>query len=161
MLYVLDILAPLFTVLQLTLLFYAFFKIRNSRDRFGFIYSWGFLFGAFVWEDLLVFSTFTFLATTSTYVIHDIRFAIIIFSAFWIVRAAGESIYFFLQQFNRPLHHPHNIEWHFVPIKKLFGKISNQKCYVLMQTFFQVLIALFTTILILSLKFWDSIPPWF
>ena len=152
----------IFGLIHLLLSCIAFFHIRNSDDKIGFVYRCAFLLGDFIWEDVFVFSGFTFLVAMFLLVVHDIRFGLVIFAIFWIVRCMGETLYFFFQQFHKPTHFPHAIGpqlGEFFGI--LFGKISDQKAYILMQVFHQVLTMIAATVLVFVLKYWDSIPPWF
>lgn len=83
--------------------------------------------GAFVWEDVFMISVYGFLASMITYFIGNMKLGILFFLIFWVVRSAGEALYFFLQQFFEPKHHPHNIENHFRLLKKLFKTINHQQ----------------------------------
>ncbi|HSW97044.1 MAG TPA: hypothetical protein VLF89_04435 [Candidatus Saccharimonadales bacterium] len=151
----------IFALIQLTFFILSLTRIRNSKEHIGFIYSWAFVFGAFVWEDLLVFSFFNFLVILYVLLIKDIRQGLLIFTAFWMIRSAGETLYFFMQQFTQPLHYPHDIHWHFSVMQKLFGKISNQKCFIILQVMFQIVMVLAVSILILLLQNWKYIPKGF
>jgi hypothetical protein len=109
-------------------------KIRKNKDKCDFIYWWGFLSGAFVWEDMFVFGILHALLVFVTIVVfQNPIFWLISFLTFWVVRSFGETLYFFLQQFILPQHHPHKISAHFVILKRFFGDISEQKCFILMQ----------------------------
>lgn len=151
----------LFALIHITFFIISFRNIRNSDEHVGFIYSWAFVFGAFVWEDLLIFSLFNFLVALYVLLVQDIRQGLVMFTVFWMVRSAGETLYFFMQQFTQPLHYPHDIHWHFNVMKKVFGDISNQKCFIMLQVTFQIIMVLAISILILLLKNWDHIPRGF
>lgn len=153
--------SSLLSFLFLTLFLISFKKIYNSKNRFGFIYFWGFIFGAFVWEDLLLISLFSLAVTILTIFLRDLRIGLLIFLIYWIVRPAGETLYFFMQQFLRPDHSPHDIKWHFEFLDILFGKLSTQKYFILLQVFFQLIMVVSISLMILLLKFWSQIPAWF
>lgn len=148
----------LFALLHLFLAILSYFKIRNSNDKTGFIYQWGFLFGAFVWEDLFLISSFTFLACIFILAVRDIRIGLLIFTIFWVVRCTGESIYFFFQQFIQPKFMPHAIGPHLdTNLRTIFGKISNQKAYMLMQVFYQLLAVVALCFFVFLIKNWQML----
>lgn len=152
----------LYATLHLILFLLSFFKIRNNNlDTLDFIYKFSFPFGAFVWEDLLILSLFNLIVVIASLVFKDLRIGLLLFIVFWIVRSTGETIYFFLQQFIRPKHHPHLISAQFWILKKFLGKLSDQQCFIIMQVFFQTLSVIFISFLILLLKFWLNIPTGF
>ena len=136
-------------------------NVYNSKNAFRFIYNWGFFLGVFVWEDMVLISAFNLAIAMLTIIIKDIRIGLLFFLVFWVIRPAGETLYFFMQQFNRPLHAPHNIHWHFKGLKRLFGNISLQKCFILMQVLFQLVMIVAVSLLILLLKNWSTFPAWF
>jgi hypothetical protein len=55
--------------------------------------------GIFVWGDGVVFGLFWFLVGLYAYIFNKIDLFPLIFTVFWIIRSAGEVIYWFLQQF--------------------------------------------------------------
>lgn len=138
----------------------AYRRVRHSAETYGFIHYWGGFLGAFIWEDLMIFSIFFMLTALLVGAIQNIRVGLLLLASFWIVRSAGETFYFFLQQFHRPEHTPHNIAEHFAPLHHLFGHISSQKCYIIMQIFWQTILAMSITALSLLLLHWSSIPAW-
>jgi hypothetical protein len=135
----------------------SFLKVRNSHEKIGFIYPWGWPIGAFVWEDLFVFSLLGTITTIIVTVLHDLRVGYLFFLVFWIVRSAGETLYFFLQQFSQPTVYPHQLKDHFKTMHKIFGSISDQKCYILLQIFQQSILVCSLVALILLLIHWQSI----
>jgi hypothetical protein len=140
--------------LNLYLFFVSVRHIRNSPQKFEFIYSWAFIIGAFVWEDLLVFSLFQVLCGTITLLTNDFRLFILLFVVFWIVRSSGEALYMFLEQFIVPKNYPHYISSHFAPFRRFFGPVSDQKCFILLQVFQQTLLVFSLTALVLLLLYW-------
>ena len=113
--------------------------------------------GAFVWEDLCIFSIYGLIASVVTAITHQNRIGLLLFIIFWIVRSAGEAGYFFLQQFIQPKHHPHYIDDHFDLMRKIFGKISYQQCLIIMQVVFQIVLMLALFSLIMLLLNWNVI----
>lgn len=141
----------------------SFRKIQKSSKILDVIYPLTLINGAFVWEDILIFGTFHFLSVVIGLLLVDFRYTILLFLLFWVVRSSGEILYFFLQQFIRPKHHPHSISAHFKPIRALFGNISDQKCFILMQVLLQTVLiyALFgLTQLLLHWNQLHPIAPW-
>jgi hypothetical protein len=135
----------------------SFFKIRRSHKLIEFIYSWGFPFGAFVWEDLFVFSLYGVLTSAISLYLHQIRLGLLFASIFWMVRSAGETLYFFLQQFITPKHDPHNLHKHFEILNKIFGDISYQQSLIIMQVTFQTILMFSFVSIFLLFKNWNQL----
>lgn len=142
---------------NLVLTFISFKKIYTIPNKLHFIYPFVFLNGAFVWEDMFVFGIFHLLSVVIGVFAGDLRIFALLFLLFWSVRCSGEILYFFLQQFLMPKHHPHNISAHFGPLRKMFGNISDQKCFILMQVFLQTILTLVLCALFLVLIHWNEI----
>jgi len=147
-------------LLYIVLFVLAWRKVRGSKDAFEFIYLPAALIGAFVWEDLLVFSAAFFIGTVLTLLVHDIRVGLLLLAAFWAVRSAGEALYFFLQQFHVPTHSPHAISHHFVLFRRLFGNVHDQKCFIFMQITWQVVLTAAIAALVLISLHWTTLPVW-
>jgi len=124
-------------VANLLLSVISLFKIRQDKEKCGFIYWWAFIAGAFVWEDMLVFGLLHASIAFISLILNNNLIWLVGFLVFWIVRSTGETLYQFLQQFILPSHYPHAISGYFGPIRKLFGDISDQKCYILLQVLMQ------------------------
>ncbi|MFH0863936.1 MAG: hypothetical protein V1858_02535 [Candidatus Gottesmanbacteria bacterium] len=148
-------------VINLFLFILSINKLRHSRKKIEFIYHWGFLLGAFTWEDLLVFSLFDIIFLFITYLAKDLRLGLLIWILFWIVRGSGETIYWFLQQFGQPSVYPHNQYAGFKRMHFLTGKVSLQQTFIIMQVFHQVITTFFLAALVLLLMDWKIIPTWF
>jgi hypothetical protein len=118
---------------------FSFFRIRSGKKIAEFTYDFAFLIGAFVWEDLFVFSVYGLAASIATVWLGQWKYGLLFFLVFWMVRSAGETLYFFLEQFIEPKHYPHYIDEYFGFIRFLFGKISYQQCLIIMQVFFQTI----------------------
>jgi hypothetical protein len=144
----------------ISLFFLALSRTRNSEANFTFIYRSAFWLGAFVWEDLMIFSVYHTLAVFTALVLHDLRVGFLMFGIFWAVRSTGEMIYFFLQQFHEPQHHPHHLSAHLVQMRFFLGNISNQKGYILLQTLHQTVIMIAITCIVLLLLNWHNLPAW-
>lgn len=127
----------IFGISNLLLAILSVSKIKESPKKLNFIWYWGFLSGAFVWEDMLIFGILHSLVSFFIVFAQNSEIWIIYYLIFWVVRSSGETLYFFLQQFIQPKHHPHKITTHFDQLKKLFGNISDQKCFIIMQVVMQ------------------------
>lgn len=130
----------IFAVLFLFFALLSLKKVHNSKDRVQFIYHWGWFIGAFVWEDLFIFSVLGVFITSMVLLLRDIRIAYLSFTVFWIVRSAGETLYFFLEQFTKDKMYPHVLTHHFAILRNIFGEISDQKCFIIMQIAFQTIL---------------------
>lgn len=152
--YFIPVLAAIFALLAVI----SFQTIKKGKGTMWFIYHWGFPAGAFVWEDLFVFSVYGIGVSLVTIFSNQLRLGALLFIVFWIVRSAGETLYFFLQQFIQPKHHPHFLDSHFTLIKRILGPITYQQCLILMQLLFQVILMIAIVCLILLLQNWDELP---
>lgn len=56
--------------------------------------------GIFVWGDAVVFGPFWFLTSFITLLLRDWYLFAVVVSVFWVVRSAGEMMYWFNQQFS-------------------------------------------------------------
>ncbi len=151
------IISLFFTILFVFLLIISFLKIRNSKKSFQFIYSWAWPLGAFVWEDLFIFSLLGLIITSIVSLTNDARIGYLFFLVFWIVRSGGESLYFFLQQFFEPKQYPHDIKDQLKILRYIFGNISEQKGYILLQVFHQSVVVIAIVLTILLLLNWNNV----
>lgn len=142
------------SILFLTLAVLAFQRIRQAKGIITFTYHWGFLIGAFIWVDVLIFSLYGCIASAITYFIGEPKIGLLFFIVFWIVRSAGETLYFFLQQFHQPQHHPHNIDEHFILLRKVFPNLNTQQCYIFMQITWQCILMFSVVSLVWVLMLW-------
>jgi hypothetical protein len=132
--------------------------VRYHKKNLKFIYQWGFLFGAFVWEDLLVFSFYGLITSLITHFLESYRMGLLFFLVFWAVRSGGEAIYFFLQQFVEPKHFPHYVDAHFRLFRRILGPLTYQQCLILMQIIFQIVLMSSIIGLILLTLYWHQLP---
>ncbi len=147
-----------FTVLNVYLTYVAFVRIRKSKRVIQHIWTWASLFGAFVWEDLFLICAFNALVVLFTLVVNDLRYGLLFFCLFWIVRSSGEARYFMLQQFIEPKHPPLEIDAHFDGIRRVFGNISAHQGFILMQVFQQLILITMLFLGINLLLYWNAIP---
>ncbi len=148
----------LLALIFFSLFVFSFFQVRSHPgEEVIFIYQWAFPLGSFVWEDLLVFSLFYFFAAIITLWRQDLRIALLFFFVFWIVRSSGETLYWFLQQFNQPIEYPHNQYGDFQALRLIFGDISYQRTFILLQIFWQSVCVTTTMALILLMINWKDL----
>lgn len=144
-------------VLNILILFLSWKSINNSGKKITFLIKWGFLAGIFTWEDACVICTYNTIIIILTLLVGDIRWLILGFLVFWLIRGLGETIYYFLQQFFPKKQFPHDSILKFTFWNKIFGKISEQKFYILTQVSVQMVTALSLFFIILLLKYWEEI----
>jgi len=146
------LLISLWGITNLFLAIYSISKIKKSTKECNFIWWWALPTGAFVWEDMLVFGFLHFLISAISIYFDNSQIWLIGFLVFWIIRSLGETLYFFLQQFIEPKHHPHEIHNHFMALHRILGDISDQKAFILVQIFMQSITVLSTLALIYVLR---------
>lgn len=133
-------------------------SIRNSGESVTWIY-WAYPLGAFVWEDLISISLYNLLVAAIVAVRKQYRIALLGFLLFWLVRASGETFYWFLQQFSQNLSYPHtDYPWNRGGLfTLLFPGSSDQKWFILHQVNWQVMTVLCLLGLFLLLKNWKKL----
>lgn len=160
---VIAALLVVFALINIFLLVSAFLHIRNNNVRFNFIINRGFLLGIFVWEDALIITLYNLVAVFISYLLQDFRWLIMAFLVFWFVRGLGETFYYMLQQFIENKSYPHNENHEHGFWKLIFGDISPQKHYVLVQVSVQMITAVSLLFMIMLFNFWDALEflRWF
>lgn len=63
-------------------------------------YVWLNLWGAFVWADAAILCIFWAIAGAVILCINNWNLFLLLFSAFWLIRSLGETLYWFLTQFS-------------------------------------------------------------
>lgn len=144
-------------VINALLLIISFVNVYHSGEQVTFI-TWAYPFGAFVWEDLFIFSFYNIIASVVILFIKDFRYIFVFILSFWLVRAIGETLYWFLQQFNQPAEYPHSqYDWNSGGWTKLiFGNLSDQKYFIIYQIGWQVVTVFCIVGLIYVLKNWEK-----
>ncbi len=71
--------------------------VRKNAFGFAFHFTW---LGVFVWGDALILGPFWFVASLLPLLTNRPVLFGLITSLFWVIRAAGETLYWFLQQFS-------------------------------------------------------------
>jgi len=77
----------------------AIHQCRYKNNPFGLMH-WLWPMGAFVWGDVLVLAIFWIIASIVAYALDSPLLFLLIFSVFWVVRSAGEVMYWLLEQFS-------------------------------------------------------------
>jgi hypothetical protein len=62
-----------FIALFVLLIFLSYRSIRKNGSTIGFTYTWAFLIGGFVWEDVLIFSFYGLFASIITLISGEYR----------------------------------------------------------------------------------------
>ena len=149
-------------ILNFILALISFINVRNSGTEVVFIF-WAYPLGAFVWEDLLIFSIANAIACLFVTFIKDFRYIFIYFLSFWLVRSIGETFYWFLQQFSVNTLYPHDqYSWNRNRIiELLFGELSNQKYFIINQISWQIVTVFCICGFIFILKRWNVLDKVF
>ncbi|MDD3648410.1 MAG: hypothetical protein PHS44_08005 [Candidatus Dojkabacteria bacterium] len=118
----------------------SYLKVRNSGDGWNLI-LWGSMWGAFIWEDLLILSVYNVVASIIVLILKDNRYVFVFGLFFWLIRSLGEVQYWFLQQFNQPVGFPHNqYDWKDNGLQRtLLGDLSDQNYFIIYQVSMQVI----------------------
>ncbi|MCR4264185.1 MAG: hypothetical protein NUV98_05720, partial [Candidatus Roizmanbacteria bacterium] len=74
-------------------------ECRKKRNAYGLTPQF-YMYGAFVYGDMVVFGVFWFFIGVVTLVLHDWLLFLLAQSLFWVVRSIGETIYWFNEQFS-------------------------------------------------------------
>lgn len=101
-----TLLVLLFGTVGLFGAFIAYRKCRYEKNNLGLTPQF-YIYGAFVWADMVVFGVFWFLFSFLTLYLQDSVLFLLGYSLFWVIRSLGETIYFFNQQYsniNRTTH---------------------------------------------------------
>jgi multidrug transporter EmrE-like cation transporter len=147
-----------FALISLALFIFAVAKVRAEKENgiwtfMPFILT--LLNGTFILGDAIVFSIFFFIVSLVLIYKNDVRYTLLVFLMFWIVRSAGEVVYWLNYQFTSI--HPHQPQF---PVRNqlefLTGSIPENSVYTLYQATNQVLLVVFLILLFLLIKNWDK-----
>jgi hypothetical protein len=113
-------------------------KSKNNAYGNSHIFN---LIGAFVWGDSVVFGLFWMLISVVCIYLNDWTLFLLIVSVFWLVRSAGETVYWFSQQFSTIERNPPKKLW-------FFKYFQNDSVWFVYQIFWQciLVISIVTTI---------------
>lgn len=81
---------------------YGLYKVVKGKNNIGNAHIFHII-GAFVWADAIIFGIFWSAVSIATYFLNDWILFLLIQSVFWSVRCLGESVYWFNQQFSKPV----------------------------------------------------------
>lgn len=128
------------------------FIIGIDQSRRGNSYKkpkWGIynLIGAFVWADTVVFGLFWLMTSLVVYFLEDWLLFLLILSVFWSVRAWGESVYWFNQQFSTLRKNSPKDIWFYQIFK-------NDSVWFVYQIFWQCILVLAVVASIYLAKVW-------
>jgi len=127
----------LFFLLNLVLLIKSIQECKYHKNAFGLTRQLFFI-GAFVWADVVIFSTFWMLVSVLSLFLKSWNLFLVITSLFWVVRSLGETMYWFNQQFSTLNRNP--IES--LPFKSFF---HNDSIWFVHQIFWQCVMVLSLT----------------
>lgn len=85
--------------INLGVLLKAFYEIKYKKNTYGLASLFG-LIGIFVWGDAVVLAPFWLVTSLITLYLKDWYMFLLIISIFWVVRSAGEVIYWISEQFS-------------------------------------------------------------
>lgn len=98
-----TIIVSLFGLGALLLWVKSVYEVVKKKNPYG-EGKYGIVYGGFVFGDYLVFGAFFVLVSLAILILRDFVLFLLILSVFWLIRAVGESLYWFLQQFSSLVH---------------------------------------------------------
>lgn len=105
------LLVLIYGIISLTAFVRGYIHCKYKHNRHG-ITPFGLL-GIFIWTDAVVIGLFWMLASMLVLIIDNWHIGLLIISLFWVVRSAGEVIYWMLQQFaTKKRDEPETVRWH-------------------------------------------------
>lgn len=93
-----QIIVLLYALLCLGAFIKGFHEVKNKKNSFGLANRWSLL-GVFVWGDAIVLGLFWLIACFIVLFLQDWYLFLLSISLFWVVRSAGEVIYWLNEQF--------------------------------------------------------------
>lgn len=87
-----------YAILTFLVFLKGFHEVKDKKNVYGLAEHFGFL-GIFVWGDAVVIGPFWMLICAVVLFVQDWYLFLVIFSIFWVVRSAGEVIYWICEQF--------------------------------------------------------------
>jgi len=142
-----------FALISLALFMFAVAKARAEHGNGVWIFlpfALTLLNGTFILGDAIAFSTFFFTASLLLIYKNDVRYTILVFLVFWIVRSAGEVVYWLNYQFASTNPHPFINHLEF-----LTGPVPESSVFVIYQAANQALLAAFLILLFVLIRNWD------
>ena len=129
----------LLTVFSFFIFLYSLYQTKTKQNPYG-LTRFLLPLGIFVWGDGVIFGLFWFLVGLFVTSTQNTFLFSIIFTIFWIVRSAGEALYWFLQQFSKVERDPP----HTVPFSSIFPEES---VWFAMQIIWQCVLVISITVL--------------
>ncbi len=129
-----------YTAIAIVLGLFAIYKCRGgqSHQKFALLL----LIGSFVWGDALIFSAFWALAGAIALFFDSWFLFQAIFLVFWLIRSAGETIYWLMQQFSNIIREKPEKVW-------TFRFVKSNAAWFLMQIWWQTITIASLVLLIL------------
>ena len=144
----------IFALISLALFIFAVTKVRAEKGSGVWIFlpfALTLINGTFILGDAITFSMFFFIASLLLIYKNDVRYTLLVFLMFWIVRSAGDVVYWLNYQFAST--HPHPFINH---LEFLTGPIPESSVYVIYQAANQALLATFLILLFVLIRSWDK-----
>ncbi|MBI4136779.1 hypothetical protein HY469_01840 [Candidatus Roizmanbacteria bacterium] len=121
----------------------SYFECKKRGNSYGLTPQF-YIYGAFVYGDMVVFGIFWLAVGVVTVLLQDWLLFLLIHSLFWVVRSIGETIYWFNEQFaTRNRNHPASL-----PGFHIFGNDSIWYVYQIIAQIITVISLIATIILI-------------
>lgn len=130
-----------------------FVSKRKCHKGYSFhLTRWLSLLGMFVWGDVLILSLFWILIGAISLFLQDWLLFLVFFSAFWLIRSLGETLYWFLQQFaSKKRDSPDSLMG--------YSFVKNESIWFIYQVFWQCItvISLVSTVYLFSIWLSDKL----
>jgi len=134
----------LLTVFSFFIFLYSLYQTKTKQNPNG-LTRFLLPLGIFVWGDGVIFGLFWFLVGLFLLTTQSSHLFAIIYAIFWIVRSAGEALYWFLQQFSKIQRDPP----HTVPFSSIF---AGESVWFAMQIIWQCVLVISITVLLRLLQ---------
>ncbi len=95
----------IYGILNLWVFAKSFYEIKNRKNTFGLAGHFGFL-GIFVRGDAVILGSFWVIVSCTILLLQDWYLFLLTLSLFWVVRSAGEVIYWLNEQFAAKFRNP-------------------------------------------------------
>jgi hypothetical protein len=108
--------------------------------------------GAFIVGDMVILSLFFFIASLVLFFVNDLRYTLLTYLVFLLVRSSGEVLYWLNYQFAST--HPHPVRNQFLFIT---GELDEKNVYILYQLMNQVWMVVWIVLLVVLFRNWRKI----
>lgn len=123
-----------------------FYESKDKKNAYGSSSLFN-LMGAFVWADAVVFGLFWVLVVSFSLYLSDWTLFLLVLSVFWVVRSAGEVIYWFNQQHSSVIRKKPEDLW-------FFKYFQNDSVWFVYQIYWQCILAISIVLSIYLFNIW-------